>query len=232
MKFRLAFTTVVVLSLSLAVIPSLALNNVERQDGDVSPTPSSIPPLGYSDPCFPADATVELSNGQTKRMDEVQIGDRVQVGTEQFSQVYFFGHKLADGMFDFVELSLENGRKLALTEGHYVIANHQWKRGGDVHVGDFLSDVVDNQQVKVESIRMVQKRGLYNPHTMHGDIVVNGVQASTYADTIHPRLAHMVLLPERVLYILSNHRWSLVKDSFEVKTPAVIAWMIPFFTSL
>ena len=38
--------------------------------------------------------------------------------------------------------------------------------------------------------------GLYSPHTMTGDIVVDGVLTSTYM----PKLAHALLWPVRMLY--------------------------------
>jgi hypothetical protein len=41
--------------------------------------------------------------------------------------------------------------------------------------------------------------GLYNPHTMHGDIVVDGVHTSTYTDSVAPALAHALLWPVRML---------------------------------
>ena len=41
--------------------------------------------------------------------------------------------------------------------------------------------------------------GLYNPHTMTGDIVVDGVLTSTYTDAVAPSLAHALLWPVRML---------------------------------
>ena len=43
-------------------------------------------------------------------------------------------------------------------------------------------------------------RGLYNPHTLHGDVVVDGVLTSTYTGVVHPALAHALLAPLRQLY--------------------------------
>ena len=44
--------------------------------------------------------------------------------------------------------------------------------------------------------------GLYNPHTMDGDIVVDGTVTSTYTAAVAPSLAHAVLWPVRMLYAL------------------------------
>ena len=43
-------------------------------------------------------------------------------------------------------------------------------------------------------------QGLYNPHTMHGDIVVNGIRTSSYTAAINPILAHAALWPVRMLF--------------------------------
>eukprot|EP00184_Porphyridium_aerugineum_P002176 CAMPEP_0184695800 /NCGR_PEP_ID=MMETSP0313-20130426/3324_1 /TAXON_ID=2792 /ORGANISM="Porphyridium aerugineum, Strain SAG 1380-2" /LENGTH=618 /DNA_ID=CAMNT_0027154325 /DNA_START=224 /DNA_END=2080 /DNA_ORIENTATION=+ len=192
-----------------------------------TPKPSNGPSNTTSDPCFPADALVELSNGAMKRMDEVQIGDRVKVAAGKYSQVYFFGHRLADGMFDFVQLGLENGKQLELSKGHLVLSNNAWTRGEDVKQGDLLMDVTEGRSVAVVSITQVRKNGLYNPHTLDGEIVVNGIQASTYTEVLHPRLAHLMLLPERLLYVLFNRRVSLLRNSFDARTPDIVGWMIP-----
>eukprot|EP00184_Porphyridium_aerugineum_P008325 CAMPEP_0184691648 /NCGR_PEP_ID=MMETSP0313-20130426/432_1 /TAXON_ID=2792 /ORGANISM="Porphyridium aerugineum, Strain SAG 1380-2" /LENGTH=483 /DNA_ID=CAMNT_0027149401 /DNA_START=189 /DNA_END=1640 /DNA_ORIENTATION=+ len=179
-------------------------------------TPTSNPDSGT---CFPADATVLLRDGNMKRMEELQIGDTVLVGDDKFSDVYFFGHKLSKGLYDFVELALDSGRKIELSKGHLVWANKQWMRGGDVQVGDMLLDAVEHVERPVVQIRVVKKQGLYNPHTLQGEIVVNGIQASSYTDIVYPKLAHMLLLPERLMYLITNRKMSVLGSRFDTQTP-------------
>ena len=50
------------------------------------------------------------------------------------------------------------------------------------------------------AVRSARKTGLYNPHTLHGDIVVDGVLTSTYTAAFSPTLAHVALAPLRALY--------------------------------
>ena len=65
-----------------------------------------------------------------------------------------------------------------------------------IHSGDSL--LLGNGTLSVvHSIKFIDAFGLYNPQTMHGNIVVNGVQASTYTTALHPSAAHALLTPLR-----------------------------------
>ena len=50
-------------------------------------------------------------------------------------------------------------------------------------------------------VTRVVAEGLYNPQTMHGDIVVDGVLASVYTAAVAPALVrlHMISSPARVI---------------------------------
>jgi hypothetical protein len=54
--------------------------------------------------------------------------------------------------------------------------------------------------------------GLYNPHTLNGDIVVNGVKTSSYTATVAPGLAHAALWPIRMLYTLG---YDIINGAFD-----------------
>eukprot|EP00184_Porphyridium_aerugineum_P003107 CAMPEP_0184694144 /NCGR_PEP_ID=MMETSP0313-20130426/2192_1 /TAXON_ID=2792 /ORGANISM="Porphyridium aerugineum, Strain SAG 1380-2" /LENGTH=700 /DNA_ID=CAMNT_0027152381 /DNA_START=44 /DNA_END=2143 /DNA_ORIENTATION=+ len=195
-----------------------------------SPTPSSSGDSNTnSDPCFPADAVVQLSSGRSARMDELDIGDRVLVGDNKYSDVYLFGHRVKpsdDNLFTFVRLILNTDElTVELSGTHLVWANQQCcKPAGDVKLGDELLDVSSGKWIPVIRIERVRKPGLYNPHTMTGDIVVNGVLVSTYNRVVHPTLGHWLLAPERWMYELTKGRTSLLNRCLELKTPAVLQW--------
>ena len=117
----------------------------------------------------------------------------------------------------FVELALEGGATLTLTQGHYVSSNGNLVYAKDVAVGDLI-DYVDGGATKtgaVVSTARALKRGLYNPYTLSGSIVVDGVVASCHSSWILdgvlpprvaavayqklfvvPRLAYKLLGPE------------------------------------
>lgn len=100
------------------------------------------------------------------------------------------------------------------------------KRAQDVRVGDRMWATEGSSaslvEVVVTSISEVQKQGLYNPYTMGGTIVVNGVVASTHSEwfldnafellalPLHwlPAVYQAILWPVRMLYTAMD------KDSY------------------
>lgn len=148
--------------------------------------------------CFPASAMVELKNGQFKSMDELVIGDEVRVGPDEFSEVYMFSTELTDTTTKFVKISTED-KELSLTPSHFLYVNGELAQAGDVKVGDVV--VLGNgTKAPVTAIGSTWATGLYNPHTLHGDIVVDGLRTSTYTNAVHPKLAHAILSPIRAMY--------------------------------
>ena len=94
-----------------------------------------------------------------------------------------------------------------------------YKRGQDITVGDKMwaqgsPKAHETTMFVVTSISRVEKEGLYNPFTLGGTIIVNGVAASTHSDwfldttfeslgiNTHwlPAAYQMVLFPVRMLY--------------------------------
>ncbi|PXF40816.1 Desert hedgehog protein A [Gracilariopsis chorda] len=149
--------------------------------------------------CFPSDATVEMIDGSSKRMDELVIGDEIRVG-DQFSPVFLFTHNQKETLRSFVQIETESHRKLALTAGHMLYANGILKAAMHVKTDDHLR-VVDGTD-RVVRVSKVVKKGLFNPQTMHGDIVVNGLVTSTYTTAVDAYMAHTVLAPLRAMWNL------------------------------
>jgi hypothetical protein len=157
---------------------------------------------GYScsTTCFPADATVELKNGSTKTMAELQVGDVVRVGANEFSEVYMFSHRYEDAVATFVTIATEKAT-LKITGDHYIYVNGKLAAAETVKVGDVVV-AADGSEATVTAVGSESATGLYNPHTMSGDIVVNGVKTSTYTSAVAPTLAHVLLWPVRALYAM------------------------------
>lgn len=181
---------------------------VNGAEGGPSATPDSTP-AGEDDDdavCFPADASVELEDGSVKAMADVQLGDRVKVGPEHFSDVFMFTHKLAQVRHRFVHIHTQSGHSLALTKGHYLYVNGVTAAASTVKVGDSVM-LADHSISVVTMVDEVIGRGLFNPQTVHGDIVVNGVRATTYTRTVERRMAHALLAPLRAAFVSAG--WSL-----------------------
>ncbi len=69
----------------------------------------------------------------------------------------------------------------------------------EVLIGDWVWSGT-GKILRVVNISLERARGLYNPHTLDGDIVVNGIVTTVYTDAIRPDLAHAMLAPLRALY--------------------------------
>lgn len=149
--------------------------------------------------CFPADALVTRSDGSKARMDALDIGDHIAVGPGKFSKVFMFFHKDAAYTAEFVELITDGGASVQLTHGHNIYANEKLVPAGSVRAGDFLRSH-NNTQLRVHKVNSVFKKGIYNPQTLHGDIVVDGIIASTYATALRSDAAHSALSPLRAIF--------------------------------
>lgn len=154
--------------------------------------------------CFPATASVMLASGQAVPMRALRLGDEVATGGGRVSIVYAFSH--ADGReavrHPFVRLATAAGVSLTASPGHYVYVlggmDRQLVPAAAVRVGDVLPLATGNGSAVVEVSR-VALPGLYNPHTLDGDIVVDGVVVSTWTVAVPPAVAAAALAPLRWL---------------------------------
>ncbi len=149
-------------------------------------------------PCFPATTLVTLEGGAQKQMSELSIGDRVAVGGGKYSEVFMFTHRLSDVHYEFVELHA-GSNVLRATAGHYIYASGRYIAAGAVKVGDTL-ELADGTHTAVTGVKTVMDKGLYNPQTAHGDIIVNGVRASTFTTAIERNFAQAALSPLRAVF--------------------------------
>lgn len=155
--------------------------------------------------CFPAGATVVLASGIVARMDALRVGDRVLSAPGVYSEVLMFTHALSKGEYagHFVQLTTASGAALRLTAGHLLEAAGKLVRADAVAVGDALRLADGSLSAVVEKID-VADQGLYNPQTAHGNVVVDGIVASTYTDALTPPAAHALLAPVRSLFIAAR----------------------------
>lgn len=181
----------------------------QRQGAPSLPSPSTG---GDDGVCFPADATVQRRDGAVLPLSAVSVGDELRVaagsGAAAWSRVYMFSHRLLRGTRPFVELTTASGAALTATASHLVYASGALVPAGDVAVGDAL-EVVDARTGEavsspVVASRVVGRAGLVNPHTLHGDLVVNGVRASTWTTAVEPAVASALLAPARLAWRLGG----------------------------
>lgn len=127
-------------------------------------------------------------------MFELQVGDSVRTGPDQFSVVYMFGHRRPDAVATYRNITTESDHSIVLSDAHLLEVNGKLTPAAEVNAGDVTSSG------RITSVVDVRARGIFNPHTLDGMIVVNGVRASTYTTVCPPEIAHKLLWPVRALY--------------------------------
>lgn len=76
--------------------------------------------------------------------------------------------------------------------------NHGVSIAGKVRAGDKILTLCGWQ--RVASVERVKGLGLFNPQTMDGNIVVDGVVVSTFTQSLDALTAHGLLSPLRALF--------------------------------
>lgn len=173
------------------------------QSTATNPAPTTIDSGSKEDDgsvCFPANSMVLLETGEEIAMSNLSVGHRVHVGYGTYSPVFMFTHKLADTIARFVQIETATGHIISLTSSHYLYINSELAAAKSVVPGDKV-ELEYGAPVTVTRVSSVLYRGLYNPQTIHGDIVVSGVRASTYTTKLEPVVAHAALSPLRAMYL-------------------------------
>lgn len=223
-----------------------------QKESDPKPSPtssreSSSEKKDDNASCFPSSALAQTAGGRWRKMNELRVGDRVRVssgdGADAFDDVFMFTHRDSkpESRFIRIETAFRQDSPLVVSPGHYI---HVHGRGlvmasairpnDRLHVVPVTStkDIsgshgnIDIVTDVVTSVSVVLDTGLYNPQTLHGDIVVNGVVCSTYTTAIRPSVATRLLIPFRALY-----RIGLLKFNVFPPFPAILhevaVWLLP-----
>lgn len=188
-------------SVSPSISPTPTNDPIPPPIDDGSDLFGSVPYIGSRSrtrSCFPSFATVTLRDGRTARMDKLQIGDEVHVGSGQFSRVFLFTHRDASIDAEFIRLHTTCGHTLLATPGHFIYVDNKLTLTDNAQVGSSLT-LADGSRAFIDDVTIVQDRGLYNPQTAQGNIVVDGVLVSTYTEVVAPKAAHPLLLPIRAV---------------------------------
>lgn len=150
--------------------------------------------------CFSAFNNVEVQGKGFVSMDSVKVGDHVRASNNDFSRVFSLAHLDHDLETDFLQIYAEGlSKPLEITAKHMVFSSDKAVRADEVSVGDMLDSN------KVTEIKSVKRTGVYAPVTESGEIVVNGVRASSYASLMEKipfdqhKLIHFFFGPHRLM---------------------------------
>lgn len=157
-----------------------------------------IGPRGF---CFPADALVFSKSRGTISISNLNVGENIQVRNESYSNVFGFTHDDPDAISDFIRLSTKDGNTIELSDGHFIYVNEfdNIKAARFVSIGDYLL-TASGIRSQVTSKMYVKKKGLFNPQTMHGNIVVNNISVTTFTETVETFVGHSLLSPFRAVF--------------------------------
>ena len=154
--------------------------------------------------CFPASSTLTLSSGASVKMASLRVGHHVLARAGHHSPVFTFSHADAEHVTRFTRIAAANDAVLTLSPGHYLYVNDVLIPARSVRVGDSI-ETNTGHKVLVTSVSSIHALGLYAPHSMDGDLIVDGIRVSSYTEALHPTLAHNLLAPLRVAYRLGVH---------------------------
>jgi hypothetical protein len=152
---------------------------------------------GKKNVCFSADSLVAMHDGSTKRIADVEVGDRIMTlssdGVSGFSDVAFVVHESNTEAAQFVTIRTAAGQSLKVTPEHIVpagtcapqasLASMPLVRASAVRVGDCVYTPSGQQKVVFTSV--TQGEGIYSVVTteMSGMLVVDGIAASSFGSS-------------------------------------------------
>lgn len=182
--------------------------------------------------CFPANALVTLHSTDVVAIHRLSTHHRVLIAASSSApssyssnsgDVFSFSHRDSFTIARFIRLSFStpSGRMnhLLLTGGHYIYRQQislssnalptapipiELVPARQIRLGDSLLDS-SNHPLLITSVQHVYERGLYAPHTIQGELIVNGVRVSCFTTAVPPTVASVALAPLRLLHHAGLH---------------------------
>jgi len=136
------------------------------------------------------------------------------------------GHADNESVIEYLRLTTDNGTSIRLSKEHFIESNGRYVYAKDVRKGDRLA-----YGERVIEIEVEKAKGLWNPFTIAGTIVVDGVLASCHSDwflealpewmrpsrALIPAIYQTLTAPARQIY-RRNRAWvRRFTESFEGK---------------
>ena len=165
--------------------------------------------------CFPGVAYVQLQNGSHVLLKNLVVGDVIRTSSNSYSKVFMFTHQEFDTLHKFIRMKTVKGTVLHISHGHYIYVDNKAMPAKFVQVGDILETVTGKEQII--ALDEVLMQGLYNPQTIDGDIMVNGIKTSTYTTAFDPMCAHASLSFLRAVFKWSGLSASLTEREESIR---------------
>jgi len=154
----------------------------ESEDDNSGNSDSENNEDGSPDVCFSPIATASVNGKGRIMMKDLVNGDSVLTMDGSYQTMYSMNHyhKSKETIFVQIRTNLESEQPLELSPNHllYVADSINPVPASTVEVGDKVWTIEGGKEVL--EINMITRDGLYNPLTMDGTIVVDGIVASAY----------------------------------------------------
>ena len=178
--------------------------------------------------CYPGSAIIYDSNCRARRIESLQVGDKVLVITKngiQSDPVITFIHRQPEIVEEFLKIVTKKEKILPITADHLLFVEVMGQATAiparDVKIGDtvYVRGSHGSEKDLVRSISTVYEKGAYAPVTLSGTILVNDVHTSCYFDVLSHEWSHRAMSIARALHYVSpsmERRISAVgeKDGF------------------
>ena len=162
--------------------------------------------------CYPGSAIIYDSNSRARRIESLQVGDKVLVITKndiQSDSVITFIHRQPEVVEEFLKIVTTKEKILLITADHLLFVELMGQATAiparDVKIGDtvYIRGSHGSETDLVRSISTVYEKGAYAPVTLSGTILVNDVHTSCYFDVLSHEWSHRAMSIARALHHVS-----------------------------
>ena len=156
--------------------------------------------------CFAGSSEVTLENGDSKKISEVIIGDRVlsyRKGKSVYSDVVAIPHARNSDLSEFIQITTTSGKVIKATPQHLIkagVCDSDMSLIPAIRVTDKDCVLTADGQETVMSSMNVMEEGLYTIVTNEEYLIVNGIVASPFA--VNHAIPHFFYNFHRMLYKL------------------------------
>jgi len=142
-------------------------------------------------------------------MEKIMVGDNVMTAGGQFETVFSISHfdHVKPTNFLQIRTAIEDENPIEISPKHmmFVGGHSNPIPASKVRVGDLVRNV-EGHYYPVLEITPITRNGFYNPVTVSGTIVVDGIAASTYSavfDTEHVEISGFPIMSQETLMHLA-----------------------------
>ena len=171
------------------IILSRQIRIVDDQNTELMTTwaASFSPSIRLFGGCFAGGQKVESKTRGVINIEDLEINEYVKT-QKGWSKVYAWHMYTKTTTMDFVVLKHSKGQ-LILSDLHYIYVNNKLTMAKDVKVNDMI--IYKGENIAVTEITRQSSKGIYNPYTINGKIIVNDINCSVYPHC-YPIIQHIL----------------------------------------